>query len=236
VNERGDANKCESAMYASDLEESPTSTWGRGLNLDGDKHSAGPNRSRERSFEEGLWSDRLGATASVADKHASSQRRCHGRQLGRRIGVGEAATHSSARPDRQVRDVASRFGKQRESLPDDGLELEPALAHHGADANGAVRGLEQVEAGDPVQVDKYGRPREPHVEKRDEALPAGQQARLLRCLDEGCKSFIHSFWCAVRERCRLHCAIPDAARLRAGPLTKARISSGVTGSFVIFAL
>ena len=56
--------------------------------------------------------------------------------------------------------------------------LGGGLAYERADPESAVLLGNAVEAGNAIQVDEHGRPGQAHVQRGDEALPAGQQLGL----------------------------------------------------------
>ena len=57
--------------------------------------------------------------------------------------------------------------------------LGGGMARQRADLHHAVLERDAVEPADAVDVDQQGRRRQPHVERGDQALPAGEQAGVL---------------------------------------------------------
>ena len=116
----------------------------------------------------------------------------------------------TALSDKEMRDVPQRLNDQRLHPRHVGGPLDPPVPGERADPYPGGVGGDRVERADPVDVDDHGGRGEPHVEQRDEALPArqhlpigpGRGQRIERRRD-GLRSL-------VRERSRFHC-VPRAA-------------------------
>src|SRR5262249_4893367 len=85
-----------------------------------------------------------------------------------------------------------------------GRKLDRALARHGAESDVAVVLTDVGERLDPVEIDQRGRPRQPEVQQRDEALPARQQLRLAVVAHEQRDSLVERDGCVVFEPRRFH--------------------------------
>ena len=98
----------------------------------------------------------------------------------RRVGMREAAAKRAAHADRVMRDVPRDTREQLpERIVDDRL-VKSCVTHARADGQQSFRPDELVEAGNLVDVDEMGRPRHAEGHDRHEALPAGQNAAVLR--------------------------------------------------------
>lgn len=118
--------------------------------------------------------------ARAAGDDDAVERRRRAAPLGGRIGVGEAAAERSARADRMVGDVAHHLAQERPGDAWNGRPLERGMAHAGADAHDAVPDRDPRQLGDAVDVDEMGRPREAKRHRGHEALPAGENAAVVR--------------------------------------------------------
>jgi hypothetical protein len=195
--------------------------------LHADEQLAGLDGRRERSEEEVRGRDRALA-ALPAHEQAPVERRHRRRELRGRVRVGEAAADRAARANRGVRDVAGRLGHQRHALAHERVALDAPLAHHRAEADAPVPGLlDRVEPRHPVQIDHHRRLGHPHVEHRNQALAAGEQAGRVRVLRQEREDLGHRLRSRVLERGRLHTAAGSAEA------TISTMSAGVTGVSVI---
>src|SRR5262249_9445355 len=99
-------------------------------------------------------------------------------------------------------------------------------------------GLDGAEALHPAEIDEGRRAGQAHVQEGNQALPAGQEARLLRRLGQQGEGLPDRARGRVGEGWRLHrsSATPAATGVPVpGPRTRERIRSGVTGISVILA-
>ena len=96
--------------------------------------------------------------------------------------MGQAAADRASIPDLDVADLGHRVSQERTVLAHQSGGFHRPLTGHGPDGQVAVVDPDAVEPGDLVEVHQVCRPREPEVEERDEALPAGQHLRLLAVL------------------------------------------------------
>ena len=121
----------------------------------------------------------------------------------------EAAAERAAGADRQVPDVAGRLG---EEVPGAGelRPLEPSVTDERSELERVAGGDDPVEPGHAVDVDEVRGAREPVGEERHEALPAGEQLRVLAAVGEQRERVVERFGARVRERRRLH-AVPRRA-------------------------
>ncbi len=98
----------------------------------------------------------------------------------------------------EVADVRQALGEERD------LEQPPVgLADERAHAPQSVFPRDLAER-QPVHVHEHGRPRKPHVQHRDEALPAGEHLRLVAVLGEERNRLIDRAGPLVAERDGLH--------------------------------
>jgi hypothetical protein len=227
VHDRRGGRERERAVRARKFGERLAAALRRRRDLHGDEHLAGFDGRRERSEEEVRGRDRALA-ALPAHKQAPVECRDRRRELGRRVGVGETAADRAARANRGVRDMAGRLGHQRKALAHERVALDAPLAHHRAEADAPLpRLLDRVEPCHPVQVDHHGRLGHAHVEHRDEALTAGEQAGTVRILRQERQGLGHRLRSRVLERGRLHTVAGSAEA------TISTMSAGVTGVSVI---
>ncbi len=78
----------------------------------------------------------------------------------------------------------SASGRMGSVVCDLRVVLDRVLTRHGADPDRAVTALDSRELAHPAQIDDRLGARDPHAEHRDEALSAGEQARVLGPLRE----------------------------------------------------
>ena len=122
--------------------------------------------------------------------------------------------------DRGMADVRHRPCNQRRVPCDDVGALGLRMARERADLDGAVLDRDAVEAVDAVDIDQQSGCRQPHIERGDQALPAGQQPRVL-CLPSSVTRLV--------ERARLSCmqtapasrVLPFCRRVRAFTASRA---------------
>ena len=143
--------------------------------------------------------------ARAAHARLALEQHEQGGQLGRRIGVGDAADHGPARADRRVGDVGQHLGQQRQPLGHERGALGRAQPHQRAEGQRAVveHGLGRLVLQE-VEVDQVRRRRQAHVEDRDQALPAGQHLRLRAELREQVVDLLAGARAVVGEGRGLH--------------------------------
>ncbi len=151
------------------------------------------------------------AAGGTGDLDLAAERQQTGRQFGGRIGERNRAAERAAVADRRVADMRHGERDQRRMAGDLGRALGLSMASQRSDLELAVLQRDPVETGDMIDVDQQRRMGEPHVESRDQALAAGQNARIaavraaaaeqLDCMVEGLRP-------GVGERRRLHANPP----------------------------
>jgi hypothetical protein len=110
--------------------------------------------------------------------------------------------------------MADERGRRRRERParrDLGRDLELMGARHRADGESVARLAHVRELRHAVQVDEERRLREPEGEERHEALPAGEDLRLVAAVRERRESLVDGTRRDVVELRRLHCAAPCVA-------------------------
>src|SRR2546430_5200607 len=80
------------------------------------------------------------------------------------------------------------------------------MAHQRADLDVSILGRNSIEAGDSIDVDQQSRPAEPHVERSDQALSAGEQPRVIGA--EQLDSMRKRARLCIGKRCRLQVLPP----------------------------
>ena len=137
-------------------------------------------------------------------------------QLGRGVGVGEAAAERPARANRDVADVP-RGEREEPVRAAQRRPLEPRVPDEGAELELAVPLRDAVEARDAVDVDDVRRPEEPVREHGHEALPAGEELRLAAASARSSSASSTEPRPRVRERRQLHVAQRASVAARIGP-------------------
>src|SRR5262249_61621300 len=94
--------------------------------------------------------------------------------------------------------------------------LEVALAHEGADPQRSARLRHAVESGHAIDVDEHGRPGQPEVQHRGQALAAGQDLCLVAVPTQVVERLVDRARIDVVERRRLHAVSWSNASRRAG--------------------
>src|SRR5256885_5167315 len=84
------------------------------------------------------------------------------------------------------------------------ISVKRGVAREGADAQGAVLGVQKVQLGDAVEVEQPRRPREAKVHHRHQALAAGEDLALLAMLRKQCEQGIERLRGVVFEVGGLH--------------------------------
>jgi hypothetical protein len=102
-----------------------------------------------------------------------------------------------------MRDVRQGARDQRRVLRDDVGTFGLRMPHQRADADASVRALDAIESFNAVDVDQQRRRGQPHVQRGDQALPAGEQFRLRLARDEA-QRLVERTRLLVGERRRLH--------------------------------
>ena len=106
-------------------------------------------------------------------------------QLRGGIGVREAAAERALVADRRVAHVPRGFGQERRALDHRGRGRQLGVARERADAKPALR--RRGDAGQlaqAVDVHQHRGSHQPHVQHRDQALPAGQELGVAGCFRE----------------------------------------------------
>ncbi len=114
----------------------------------------------------------------AGDLDRAAERQQAGRQFGRGIGERDRAAERAAVADRGVGDMRQGQCEQRRMGGDKRRGEGLGMAHQRADAQPFPVKLDAVEAGNAVDVHQHARAREPHIEQRDKALPARDDAGL----------------------------------------------------------
>ena len=98
---------------------------------------------------------------------------------------------------------------QRRMRRDLGRALRLRVAHERTDLDLTVTERDTIEARHAIDVNDELRPAQPHVQRGDQALSAGQEARILRAhqLD----GVIERAGSLIGERRRLHAILPHYA-------------------------
>src|SRR3990172_3348067 len=107
-----------------------------------------------------------------------------------------------------------RFCEERQPLANNGRDLDRALSRHRAEVNRPVAFLDISETVDPIQVDESGGPAQPKVQKRHEALAAGQDLRVSTIPGEQSDGLLDTRRSMVVEFRGLHVRVPRARRIR----------------------
>ena len=171
--------------------------------------SCGPERGLEQALEKIAGLD--GALAlRPGGLHLAVERQETSRQFGGRIGESERAAERAAIADGGVADMRQRAREQRRVLGDDVGSFGGGVAGQRTDLDRAVLARDAVEPADAVDIDQQGRLRQPHIERGDQALPAGEQAGVLM-LAEQRDGFLERARLFVGEWRRLHVSSLEAA-------------------------
>jgi hypothetical protein len=103
--------------------------------------------------------------------------------------VAERPAEGAAVAHLSIADERHGARKQRQSLGHHARPFERGIARERTDADAFGHELDAIEAGHPVEVDDGGWPQQAHVQQRDEALAAGEAARVAvvpaECGDRG---------------------------------------------------
>ena len=117
-------------------------------------------------------SHRLGVQTAAEREHDR-------RHFGSRIGMRKIAADGAAIADLRMRDDRQRFGDERQFDLRHRIALEAAIARQRADAQAIAAIPDAGKLFQRIDVDQHGRLRQTEVHGRHQALPAGQEARLV---------------------------------------------------------
>ncbi len=151
--------------------------------------------------EEHIGRDLTAAAGPLGHDRAAESRQAQ-RDLGRAVGMRDAAADGAAVAGDEVADVRECLAQQRMGSR---IVLERCLAYCGADSYDAV-GIEPVEPG-PVEIDEERRAHEAHIECGDETLAAGDRLCIL-VAGKRLEGLLERASGDVLERDRLHAASP----------------------------
>lgn len=148
---RPDANDGEVAVATTHLDPGMPRAWGAsGQAKRGDKlvrtqvRHEWPEKKAFRWYQPHF--------PSTANLHLPTERRSDYTQLGRGIGMGEAAADRPAIPHSNVTDMRDRFSEKRASRADHVAPLECPVTHERAKPEDAVREFHGVKAAHRIQV------------------------------------------------------------------------------------
>src|SRR5262245_4555143 len=221
------------AVAARELGEADAGGAVRHRNTDGREHIAPGERGLEQAFEELVGFDRA-LPLRAGDFDLGAKRDHARRQLGRRIGEGERAADCAAVADRGVTDVRKRQSDERRRLRNLGGAFRLRVAHQRADFDMRVSQRDAVEPADAVDVDQQRRLAQPHVERRDQALSACEQPRIVACQQFDRVGDRASL--GVCKRCRLQPVLPATLSSLLSPVDRSRQSSSAAFRLVKHAL
>ena len=177
------------------------------LEGDSDEELVGGNGRRERHHEE-VAGRRDAAPSAAHQLELGTQHDGDGRQLGGRIGVGEAPSNRSPVADRNVTDGERRLGSERTGGTDRRIAFEHALAHHRPESNAPAVGLHAVKTLHTIHVDDDSRDGEPEIQERPEALAAREHLRVAPVPGEKVACLLDRLGGAVVEAGRLQPSVP----------------------------
>ncbi len=123
-------------------------------------------------------------TVRPADDQVGLGHHRHGGQLGRRVGVGDAAADRAPVADRHVADEGQGLGQHGEALGHQRRPLGVPFPGRGPEGHGVATVLDAAQRRHPVDVDQLGGPGQPHGQHRDQALAAGDDLGLVAVLGE----------------------------------------------------
>jgi hypothetical protein len=149
--------------------------------------------------------------ANASQLYFAVQRRHSCRQLGGRIGVREAPAEGAAVSNRHVADLRGRLGKQRASPRDERVALYAAVADERSDRQPRVRFLHLGEAADAVHVHENGRPHQPEVEERPQALAARERLGVAPEACEQLERLLEAPGSVIVEGVRLQPIVPRSS-------------------------
>ena len=100
------------------------------------------------------------------------------------IGVGHAPADGAPVPHLHVADHGGNLGQQRALRLEHGAVLDGVVGRQRADRDLLAVGLDPVQPADPADVDDDLRLRQPELHDRKEAVPPGQELRIVPVLLE----------------------------------------------------
>ena len=136
-------------------------------------------------------------------RHHAVERGEHRRQLGGRVGVRDAPDDRAPVADLRVADHAERLCHARAKGSGGRGGEQVGHADHRTDLHAAVDDGRQL-LREPAKVDDHGRTGEAEVEERDQALPAGENDRVVASIGEQVHDLLDRLGVVVVERRRLH--------------------------------
>jgi hypothetical protein len=175
----------------------------RRLDPDRAKQFAGGER-RLHDVDEEPGGGNAARAGRPGDLNLRVQREHHGRPVGRRIGVRQAAADRALVSDLNVADLRRRFGEQRALRGEDRRRAQLRMRRHRADDDEAVLFGDAAQLRDAGEIDDHARLREPQPHGRHETVPAGQDARLVPESRQQRQGFSERRGAMVVEGCRDH--------------------------------
>src|SRR5690606_4614531 len=161
--------------------------------------------------------------------HLRVERQCDGRILPGGIGVRDRPAERSAATDLEVSDVRRRPGQQRHRRAHLVVGAAGGIGGAGADRQRAVAALDALELVEPRDVDQVVEERQPQIQHRDQALPAGEHLGLIAELGEQLRRLGQVGRPVVGERCGFHAAPPER-RPNTQPSASPTASPAATGA------
>ena len=199
----GEADHRIVAVAARELGETHAGVPGRGGNADRGQHVARAERGLEQAFEEIIGLHRAPAVRP-GDIHFTAERQQARRQFGGGIGEGNRAAERAAVADRRMADMRHGERDQRRMPGDLGGAFGLGVAGQRADLDLAGFHRDAGKPADAIQVDQQLRRRQPHVERGDQALAAGEQPRLAVGARQQLDRMIERFRLGIGKWRRLH--------------------------------
>ena len=139
--------------------------------------------------------------------------------------MSDAAADCAAATNLRVGDVIRGFLENRHPLGDHLVCLQSTLARKRADGNTAIAWPNVIELFDPVDVDDDIGSRQPHVQKRHQALAAGENLAVsLMCVEKR-QRLLETPRIVIVKFCRLHFKSGTLARFSRGIYSNRRIFS-----------
>ncbi len=174
----GEADDGVIAVAARQFGETGARVLARRRHANGGQHILRPERGLEQTLEKILRP--YGALALGPGRvDFGVERQQAGRQFGGRVGEGDRAPERATVADGGMTDMRYGARDQRRVFGDQLGTFGLRMAHQRAEFDFAVFMRNAAEPADAVDVDQQSGRRQPHVERGDQALPAGQQTRIL---------------------------------------------------------
>ena len=126
------------------------------------------------------------------------------RHFGSRVGMRKIAANGAAIADLRMRNDRQRFGDERQFGLRHRIALEAAIARERADAQAVAAIADAGKLFDRIDVDEHGRLCQPEVHGRHQALPAGQETRLVAMFGLQRQGLLERAGSDVAERRRFH--------------------------------